>query len=106
MTPGRVKPLLWDATAGVPLVRAIAASSASPGVEPPVAGDGRRSLDGALRDDTGIDLAAGTRTVVVIDPLAHRHPHPTNEGAHLVAPAAAVLLLDAEQGDPEAGTAA
>ncbi|MGY0055031.1 patatin-like phospholipase family protein [Streptomyces sp. LZ34] len=101
------EPIVWDAAAGVPLVRAVAASSAFPGVEPPVAVDGRRYLDGALRDGTNIDLAAGTRTVVVIDPLAHRHPRPTTEGAQLVAPdSAAVLLLDAEQGDPEAWTAA
>ncbi|MFD7340017.1 patatin-like phospholipase family protein [Streptomyces violascens] len=101
------EPIVWDAAAGVPLVRAVAASSAFPGVEPPVAVDGRRYLDGALRDGTNIDLAAGARIVAVIDPLAHRHPRPTTDGAHLVAPdAAAMLLLDAEQGTPEAWMAA
>ncbi|MFF3918373.1 hypothetical protein ACFYZB_33730 [Streptomyces sp. NPDC001852] len=103
MTPGQVKPLLWDVTAGVPLLRAVAASRASPGVEPPVADDGRRSLDGALRDGTDIHLAAGTCTVAVIDPLAHRHPHPTNEGAHLVAPRGRGAPVGRRAGRPRDG---
>ncbi|MFG3117929.1 patatin-like phospholipase family protein [Streptomyces sp. NPDC048197] len=101
------EPIVWDAAAGVPLVRAVAASSAFPGIEPPVAVDGRRYLDGALRAGTNTDLAGDARTVVVVDPLAHRHPHPTAHGAHILAPdPAAVRLLDAEQSDPEAWQAA
>ncbi|UTP37598.1 patatin-like phospholipase family protein [Streptomyces rapamycinicus NRRL 5491] len=101
------EPIVWDAAAGVPLVRAVAASSAFPGAEPPVTVDGRRYLDGALRDGTNTDLATGAHTVVVIDPLAHRHPRSTTDGAHLVAadPGTA-RLLDAERSDPEAWTAA
>lgn len=101
------EPVVWDAAAGVPLVLAVAASSAFPGVEPPVTVGGRRYLDGALRDGTNTDLAAGARSVVVIDPLAHRHPRPTADGIHLVAPdAATARLLDAGRSDPEAWTAA
>ncbi|MEU8034568.1 patatin-like phospholipase family protein [Streptomyces sp. NPDC049099] len=101
------EPIVWDAAAGVPLVRAVAASSAFPGIEPPVAVDGRRYLDGALRAGTNTDLARDARTMVVVDPLAHRHPHPTADGAHILAPdPAAVRLLDAEQSDPEAWKAA
>ncbi|MEU0008290.1 patatin-like phospholipase family protein [Streptomyces sp. NPDC006314] len=101
------EPIVWDATAGVPLVRAVAASSAFPGIEPPVAVDGRRYLDGALRAGTNTDLAGDARSVVVVDPLAHRHPHPTADGAHILAPDPAVVrLLDAEQSDPEAWKAA
>ncbi|MFE7961344.1 patatin-like phospholipase family protein [Streptomyces sp. NPDC057413] len=100
-------PIVWDATAGVPLVRAVAASSAFPGIEPPVAVDGRRYLDGALRAGTNTDLAGDARTVVVVDPLAHRHPQPTPDSAHILAPGpAAVRLLDTEQGDPAAWKAA
>ncbi|UXY17518.1 patatin-like phospholipase family protein [Streptomyces cynarae] len=96
------EPTVWDATAGVPLVRAVAASSTFPGIEPPVTVDGRRYLDGALRAGTNTDLAADPRTVVVVDPLAHHHPHPTPDGAHILAPdPAAVRLIDAEQSDPE-----
>ncbi|MER6567154.1 patatin-like phospholipase family protein [Streptomyces sp. NPDC001093] len=101
------EPIVWDAAAGVPLVRAVAASSAFPGIEPPVAIGGRRYLDGALRAGTNTDLAGDARTVVVVDPLAHRHPHPTVDGAHILAPdPAAVRLLDTEQSDPEAWKAA
>lgn len=101
------EPIVWDATAGVPLVRAVAASSAFPGIEPPVTVDGRHYLDGALRAGTNTDLAADARTVVVVDPLAHRHPHPTPDGAHILAPdPATVRLIDAEQSDPEAWKAA
>ncbi|MFF9815240.1 patatin-like phospholipase family protein [Streptomyces sp. NPDC014006] len=97
------EPVVWDAAAGVPLVRAVAASSAFPGIEPPVTVDGRRYLDGALRAGTNTDLAADARTMVVVDPLAHGHPHPTADGAQILAPdPAAVRLLDAEQSDPEA----
>ncbi|MFJ4526338.1 patatin-like phospholipase family protein [Streptomyces sp. NPDC088810] len=101
------EPIVWDATSGVPLVRAVAASSAFPGIEPPVAIDGRRYLDGALRAGTNTDLAGDARMVVVVDPLAHRHPHPAADGAHILAPdSAAVRLLDAEQSDPDAWKAA
>ncbi|MYW41987.1 hypothetical protein GT346_01190 [Streptomyces sp. SID161] len=74
---------MWDATVGVPLVRAVAASNAFPGIEPPVAVDGPRYMDGALRAGTNTDLAGDARTVVVVDTLAHRHPHPTADGAHV-----------------------
>jgi NTE family protein len=101
------EPVVWDAAAGVPLVHAVAASSAFPGVEPPVAVKGRRYLDGALRAGTNTDLAGDAATVVVIDPLAHRHPHATSDAAHLLAPdPAAVRLMDAEQSDREAWKAA
>ncbi|GGW55935.1 patatin [Streptomyces lucensis JCM 4490] len=101
------EPIVWDAAAGVPLARAVAASSAFPGIEPPVTVDGRHYFDGALRAGTNIDLAGDARTVVVVDPLAHRHPSPTAEGAHIMAPdPTAVRLLDAEQSDPEVWQAA
>ncbi|MGW0131517.1 patatin-like phospholipase family protein [Streptomyces sp. NPDC003299] len=40
------EPVVWDAAAGVPLVHAVAASGAFPGVEPPVAVKGRHYVDG------------------------------------------------------------
>ncbi|MFJ8434960.1 patatin-like phospholipase family protein [Kitasatospora sp. NPDC094019] len=96
------EPVVWEATAGVPLVRAVAASSAFPGFEPPVAVDGRHCLDGALRAGTNADLAAGARTVVVVEPLAHRHPGAAPGSARVLAPEAdAVRLLDADPGDHE-----
>jgi NTE family protein len=59
----------FDRDAGVPLVRAVAASCAVPGVWPPVTIDGRRYMDGGFRSSTNADLAAGHDRVVVIAPL-------------------------------------
>ncbi|HWM04679.1 MAG TPA: patatin-like phospholipase family protein [Actinophytocola sp.] len=59
----------FDRTAGVPLVMAVAASCAVPGVWPPVTIDGRRYMDGGVRSGTNADLAAGHDRVVVLAPL-------------------------------------
>ena len=68
------EPVVWDRDSGVALVSAVAASSAFPGAAPPVAIDGRRYMDGALRAGTNADLATGARTLVVIDPMARPTP--------------------------------
>ncbi|KQV12648.1 patatin-like phospholipase family protein [Kitasatospora sp. Root107] len=68
------EPVVWDRDSGVPLVHAVAASSAFPGAAPPVAINGRRYMDGALRSGTNADLAAGARTLVVVEPMAHLFP--------------------------------
>jgi NTE family protein len=56
----------WGADAGVPLVRAAAASSAIPGIFPPITIAGRRYMDGAIRSPTSADLAAATDVVVIV----------------------------------------
>ncbi|MFE4600205.1 patatin-like phospholipase family protein [Kitasatospora indigofera] len=71
------EPVVWDRDSGVPLVHAVAASSAFPGAAPPVAVDGRRYMDGALRAGSNADLAAGARTLVVVEPMAHLFPRET-----------------------------
>ncbi|MFC1437649.1 patatin-like phospholipase family protein [Streptacidiphilus sp. N1-10] len=68
------EPVVWDRNSGVPLVHAVAASSAFPGAAPPVAIDGRRYMDGALRSGTNADLATGARTLLVVEPMAHLFP--------------------------------
>ncbi|MFB7268516.1 patatin-like phospholipase family protein, partial [Streptomyces nojiriensis] len=74
------------------------ASSAFPAAEPPVSVRGRHYMDGALRAGANADLAAGARTVVVIEPLAHLNPRepldrrPTADGARTVV----TLAPDAE----------
>ncbi|MEU9125821.1 patatin-like phospholipase family protein [Streptomyces sp. NPDC048506] len=74
------EPVVWDRDSGVPLVHAVAASSAFPGAAPPVAIGGRRYMDGALRSGTNADLAAGARTLVVVEPMAHLFPRePLNQ---------------------------
>ncbi|HEX2355267.1 MAG TPA: patatin-like phospholipase family protein [Micromonosporaceae bacterium] len=55
---------------GVPLVDAVAASCAVPGVWPPVTIDGRRYIDGGVRSPANVDLAAGFERVVVVAPIA------------------------------------
>jgi NTE family protein len=54
---------------GVPLVRAVAASCAVPGVYPPVTVDGRRYVDGGMRSAANADLARGYERVVVLAPI-------------------------------------
>ncbi|OLT13401.1 patatin [Pseudonocardia sp. CNS-139] len=61
--------LLLDRDAGVPLVEAVAASCAVPGVWPPVETGGRRLVDGGVRSPVNADLAAGSDRVVVLAPL-------------------------------------
>src|SRR6478672_10732518 len=59
----------FDRDSGVPLVRAVAASCAVPGVYPPVTIDGRRYVDGGMRSAANADLAQGYDRVVVLAPL-------------------------------------
>ncbi|MGY1710920.1 patatin-like phospholipase family protein [Geodermatophilus sp. SYSU D00758] len=59
----------FDRDSGVPLVQAVAASCAVPGVYPPVTIGGRRYVDGGMRSAANADLAAGYERVVVLAPL-------------------------------------
>jgi NTE family protein len=62
--------LVLDATSGVPLLQAVAASCAVPGLMPPVSIGDRRYMDGGVRLGAGADLAAGAERLVVLAPLA------------------------------------
>ena len=59
----------FDRESGVPLVSAVAASCAVPGVYPPVTIDGRRYVDGGMRSAANVDLAAGYDRIVVLAPI-------------------------------------
>ena len=59
----------FDRTSGVPLVSAVAASCAVPGVYPPVTIDGRRYVDGGMRSAANADLAHAYDRVVVLAPI-------------------------------------
>jgi NTE family protein len=59
----------FDRDSGVPLVKAVAASCAVPGVWPPVTIDGHRYVDGGMRSGTNADLADGYERVVVLAPI-------------------------------------
>jgi NTE family protein len=59
----------FDRDSGVPLLQAVAASCAVPGVYPPVTIGGRRYVDGGMRSAANTDLAAGYDRVVVLAPI-------------------------------------
>jgi NTE family protein len=65
---------VWDRAGGAPFIPAVTSSMAFPGAAPPITVDGRRYVDGGLWSATNADLAAGARTVVVVEPLAHLFP--------------------------------
>ncbi|MEX5631385.1 patatin-like phospholipase family protein [Parafrankia sp. FMc2] len=59
----------FDRDSGVHLVDAVAASSALPGVFPPVTVDHRRYVDGGMRSVINADLAEGHERVLVLAPV-------------------------------------
>jgi NTE family protein len=59
----------FDRDSGVPLLQAVAASCAVPGVYPPVTIDGRRCIDGGMRSAANADLAHDYDRVVVLAPI-------------------------------------
>jgi NTE family protein len=59
----------FDRDSGVPLLSAVAASCAVPGVYPPVTVDGRRYIDGGTRSPANADLAHGYDRLVVLAPI-------------------------------------
>lgn len=54
---------------GVPLVDAVAASCAVPGIWPPATIGGRRYMDGGVRSMDNADLASGAARIVVVSPF-------------------------------------
>ncbi|MDK3258140.1 patatin-like phospholipase family protein [Blastococcus capsensis] len=59
----------FDRKSGVPLLQAVAASCAVPGVYPPVSIDDRRYVDGGMRSAANADLAQGYDRLVVLAPI-------------------------------------
>jgi NTE family protein len=72
---------VWTAAAGIPLELAVAASSAFPGVWPPITIGGERYMDGGLRSSLNADLAFGHARVVIISCLALEEPPAANPAA-------------------------
>jgi NTE family protein len=64
---------LMDRESGVPLVDAVAASCAVPGLRPPVTIAGRRYMDGGMRSGTNADLAKDSERVLILAPLGARN---------------------------------
>ncbi|MFE2071295.1 patatin-like phospholipase family protein [Streptomyces misionensis] len=69
---------ILDRDSGVPLVDAVAASCAVPGVWPPVTIGDRRYVDGGVRSVANVDLAAGADRVLVLLPLGAAEPFPSD----------------------------
>lgn len=91
------QPVVWDATSGVDLVTAVAASCAVPCVFPPVPVDGSLFMDGGARSVTNADLAAGASAVIVLAPVMRAfRGSPTAELAALGDARHALVAPDAE----------
>lgn len=60
----------FDASAGVRLLDAVAASCAVPGVWPPITVGGRRCMDGGMRSVTNADLLTGCEKGLVVSPTS------------------------------------
>ncbi len=63
---------IFDRTSGVPLVDAVAASCAVPGVWPPVTIGDARYMDGGVRSSDNADLASGFARIVIVSPARPR----------------------------------
>jgi NTE family protein len=59
----------WDRGSGAPLLAAVAASCAVPGLRAPVPIGGHRYIDGGVRSGTNADLATGYERVLIVAPL-------------------------------------
>jgi len=60
---------VFDRDSGVPLIDAVAASCAVPGVYPPIGIGSRHYVDGGTRSATNADLAVGCERVVILAPI-------------------------------------
>jgi len=79
---------IWDSTSGVELARALAASSALPGVWPPITVGENRYMDGGIYSALNADVAKGHQRVVVIScfnlaPTPESAPNSASSGRSL-----------------------
>lgn len=73
--------VLFTRDSGVPLVDAVAASCAVPGVWPAVSVNGARYMDGGVASTVNLAAAADCATVVVLIPAGEAAPSPFGAGA-------------------------
>ena len=66
--------VIWDRDSGIDLQRAVAASTAVPGIFPPVSVLGKKYMDGGMRSSINADMAKGHDTVLVIVVVDHELP--------------------------------
>jgi NTE family protein len=87
----------WDATAGVDLPAAVAASCALPGVFPPVRVGTGHYMDGGVRSVTNTDLAAGADAVVVLAPTSNMFRTPPRSELAALGARRSLLISPSEQ---------
>lgn len=61
--------VVFDQASAVPLILAVAASTAFPGISPPTTIGDHRYIDGGFRSATNADLAKGSQRVLILSPL-------------------------------------
>ncbi|GAA3558110.1 patatin-like phospholipase family protein [Amycolatopsis ultiminotia] len=71
------EPRVFDRASGVPLVDAVAASCAVPGVWPPVTIGPHRYVDGGVRSGENADYAEGFDRVLIVVPMGEAESFPT-----------------------------
>ncbi|MGY1824093.1 patatin-like phospholipase family protein [Geodermatophilus sp. SYSU D00079] len=87
-----------DRDSGVPLLLAVAASCAVPGVYPPVTIDGRRYVDGGMRSAANADLAEGYERVVVLAPIPRGFGPMASVDAQVTGMVARVAVVSPDEG--------
>ncbi|MFI7229587.1 patatin-like phospholipase family protein [Nonomuraea angiospora] len=100
------EPKVWDRDGEATLVEAVASSSAFPGTVAPITVNGRRYMDGALRNGVNADLAATAATRVVIEPMADRFPASEHHHVRIGPDAEALAAFGTDLGNREAWTPA
>lgn len=88
--------VVFDSASEASLIDAVAASTATPGVQPPVKIGGRRFIDGGVGSPANASLAAGYDRVVIVAPQARgtaKIPGPGQEAAALAAAGAQVVVI-------------
>lgn len=96
------EPVVFDRASGVPLVAAVAASCALPGIWPAVPINGRRYVDGGIRSSANADYATGFAEVTVVVPMGAAEVLPTERPfeqvlADLRAAGAKVAVLEPDE---------
>lgn len=61
--------VLFEASSGVPLAAAVAASTCLPGLLAPIALGGRRYIDGGLASQANADVATGHKEIWIVSPF-------------------------------------
>lgn len=97
--------VVFDAAGDVSLVDAVMASTATPGVQPPVTIGTRRFVDGGLASSANADLAAGYDRVLIVAPGARGTatiPGPHQQSAALAEAGASVVAITPDRASARA----